>query len=86
MEVMEKELTDLVAKGKSQGFLTYEEVNNYLPDEDASPEKLDNLLLAIEDQGIELVDDVAEVQTAKGKPSSDAGDGIVPSSKVVIQS
>ncbi|MEZ6089295.1 MAG: sigma-70 family RNA polymerase sigma factor [Pirellulaceae bacterium] len=60
MEVMEKELVDLIAKGKAQGYLTYEEVNNYLPDEDASPEKLDNLLLAIEDQGIELVDDVPD--------------------------
>ncbi len=39
-----------------EGFLTYEEVNAYLPDEDVNPEKLDQLLLAIEHHGIQLVD------------------------------
>jgi RNA polymerase primary sigma factor len=50
------ELHTLITKGKSQGFLTYDDVNAYLPDEDLSPEKLDNLLVALEDRGIELVD------------------------------
>ncbi|QDV12120.1 RNA polymerase sigma factor SigA [Rosistilla oblonga] len=81
MEVMEKELVDLIAKGKSQGYLTYEEVNNYLPDEDASPEKLDNLLLAIEDQGIELVDEsLAGGMLAKGKLTD--VDPFVPASEL----
>jgi RNA polymerase primary sigma factor len=52
----EKDLQDLINKGKSQGFLTYDEVNAYLPDEAVSPEKLDNLLMALEEQGIGLVD------------------------------
>ena len=50
------DLQALVTKGKSQGFLTYDEVNAYLPDQDVSPEKLDNLLIALDEQGIELVD------------------------------
>lgn len=49
-------LKELIARGKSQGYLTYEEVNEYLPDEDSSPEKLDNLLIAIDEQGIDLVE------------------------------
>ncbi|MFV1964897.1 MAG: sigma-70 family RNA polymerase sigma factor [Pirellulaceae bacterium] len=51
------ELEQLVAKGKAQGYLTYDEVNSYLPDEDVTPEKLDNLLIALEEVGIELVDE-----------------------------
>ncbi len=43
MDHFEKDLQDLIAKGKAQGYLTYDEVNDYLPDEDVSPEKLDNL-------------------------------------------
>ena len=50
------DLQALVTKGKAQGFLTYDEVNAYLPDQDVSPEKLDNLLIALDEQGIELVD------------------------------
>jgi RNA polymerase primary sigma factor len=56
MKHMEKDLQTLVVRGKSQGFLTYDDVNGYLPDQDLSPEKLDNLLVALEDMGIELLD------------------------------
>jgi len=52
----DKDLQDLIATGKSQGYLTYDEVNRYLPDEGINPEKLDNLLMALEEKGIELVD------------------------------
>ena len=50
------DLASLVVKGRSQGYLTYDDVNDYLPDEDVNPEKLDNLLVALEEKGIELVD------------------------------
>jgi RNA polymerase primary sigma factor len=53
---MESDLQTLVVRGKSQGYLTYDDVNGYLPDQDVTPEKLDNLLVALEDMGIELVD------------------------------
>ncbi len=43
-------LSTLIAKGKTQGYLTYDEVNTYLPDEDVNPEKLDNLLLALDEK------------------------------------
>jgi RNA polymerase primary sigma factor len=54
---MELDLQDLVTKGKTQGYLTYDDVNGYLPDQDVNPEKLDNLLLAIDQAGIELLDE-----------------------------
>lgn len=56
MQVIDTELQVLVAKGKSQGYLTYDEVNAYLPDEDVNPDKLDSLLIALDEQGIELYD------------------------------
>ncbi|ADB17360.1 RNA polymerase, sigma 70 subunit, RpoD subfamily [Pirellula staleyi DSM 6068] len=59
------ELKELVAKGNTQGYLTYEDVNNYLPDQDVNPEKLDNLLVALEHAGIELVD---QPPVEPGKP------------------
>ncbi len=65
MEHFDKDLQVLIATGKSQGYLTYDEVNRYLPDEGIHPEKLDNLLSAIEEKGIELVDQ------PPAKPSDD---------------
>ncbi len=56
MKYMEKDLQTLVVKGKSQGYLTFDDVNNYLPDQDVTPEKLDNLLMALDELGIELLD------------------------------
>ena len=55
MNQYEFELQKLIDKGQTQGYLTYDEVNSYLPDEDVNPEKLDNLLIALEERGIELV-------------------------------
>lgn len=57
MEVQTKDHSELIAKGKAQGYLTYDQVNAYLPDEDVNPEKLDNLLSALEELGIELVEE-----------------------------
>ena len=57
---MDHSITDLnalVAKGKAQGYLTYDQVNAYLPDEAVNPEKLDNLLMALDEAGIELLTD-----------------------------
>jgi RNA polymerase primary sigma factor len=56
VEHFDNELQTLISKGKSQGYLTYDQVNAYLPDEDVNPDKLDNLLAALDEQGIELLD------------------------------
>ena len=56
MHLMDQALSHLIAKGTRNGYLTYGEVNEYLPDEDVNPEKLDTLLLAIERNGIRLIE------------------------------
>jgi len=56
----DKEMQDLAAKGKSQGYLTYDEVIRYLPDEAVDPDKLDNLLILMDEMGIELVSEAPE--------------------------
>lgn len=56
MESKAKELSQLVESGRKQGFLTYDQVSNYLPDEASSAEKLDELLVALDRAGIEIVE------------------------------
>ncbi|HZN66824.1 MAG TPA: RNA polymerase sigma factor RpoD [Tepidisphaeraceae bacterium] len=47
----------LLDLGKSRGYLTYEELNEKLPDEVVSPDKLDSLLMMIDEMGIKLIDE-----------------------------
>jgi RNA polymerase primary sigma factor len=50
-------LKSLIEKGQRQGYLTYDEINKVLPDDEAeSPEKLDSLLQRLEKHGIDIVD------------------------------
>src|SRR5450432_2434380 len=62
----------LLDMGTSRGYLTYEELNEKLPDEVVSPDKLDSLLMMIDEMGIKLIDeqDIAEHQ----KPSRSRAD------------
>jgi RNA polymerase primary sigma factor len=48
---------DLVSKGKSQGFITYEELNEELSENVISLEQIDETLMLFNDQDIELIDD-----------------------------
>lgn len=56
MESLTKDLSHLVELGRNQGYLTYEQVSNYLPDEASTAEKLDELFVALDRIGIEIVE------------------------------
>lgn len=56
MDFLETELNELIQKGRAQGYLTYGQVSQYLPDETMGSEKLTNLIAALENWGIELCD------------------------------
>ena len=51
-------IVQLIAMGTERGWLSYEEVNNTLPDEMVDPEQIDGLLVIIDRAGIELVDEL----------------------------
>src|SRR5947208_9567559 len=60
MNQIDDALRALLESGKEKGYLTYSQVNDHLPDDDANPEKIDQLLMLLESEGIELIDE-AEV-------------------------
>ncbi len=45
-------LKELIAKGKEQGFLTYAEVNDHLPDDISDPDQIEDIIRMINDMGI----------------------------------
>src|SRR5437764_7670796 len=65
---LDEGLRVLIESGKEKGYLTYTQVNDYLPDDAVNPEKLDQLLLLLEEQGIELIDE-SEAEEREGGPT-----------------
>src|SRR3954464_1100233 len=78
MEEAENRVRILLDLGTSRGFLTYEELNEKLPDEVVSPDKLDSLLMKIDEMGIKLIDeaDIGEyVKAPKPRPAKPGDKG-----------
>ncbi len=50
----QSQLKQLIAKGKEQGFLTYAEVNDHLPDTIVDPEQIEDIIRMINDMGISV--------------------------------
>ena len=45
-------LKELISRGREQGYLTYAEVNDHLPDEISDPEQIEDIISMINDMGI----------------------------------
>ncbi len=50
----QSQLKDLITKGKEQGFLTYAQVNDHLPDDIVDPEQIEDIVNMINDMGISV--------------------------------
>ena len=50
------EINQLVSQGKEKGYLTYEEVNDVLPSDVVTPEKIDDLMALFSENEIAIVD------------------------------
>jgi len=61
IRLAEGQIRALIEKGKRKGYLTYEEMNDELPEEAVTPTRLDSLLMTLDEMGINLLDE-ADVQ------------------------
>ncbi|MBT7408064.1 MAG: sigma-70 family RNA polymerase sigma factor, partial [Methylococcales bacterium] len=62
MEQKESQLKLLIAKGKEQGFLTYAEVNDHLPDGVVDPEQIEDIIGMINDMGITVYEKAPDLE------------------------
>ena len=60
LEQQQSQLRELIAKGKSQGFLTYAEVNDHLPGDAIDPEQMEDIIGMINGMGIEVHEEAPE--------------------------
>jgi RNA polymerase primary sigma factor len=71
MDKIDEGLKALLESGKEKGYLTYDQVNDHLPDDETNPEKIDQILIMLEDQGIELIDETEAEEREGGGPALD---------------
>lgn len=60
----ETELTELIDKGKSQGYLTFTQINNFLPNDIVDSRQIDDILSMIHNMGISLSEAPPESEAA----------------------
>ncbi len=56
-------IKDLIAKGKEQGYLTYAEVNDHLPDDISDPDQVEDIIQMINDLGIQVYETAPDADT-----------------------
>ncbi|MGJ8664223.1 MAG: RNA polymerase sigma factor region1.1 domain-containing protein, partial [Marinicella sp.] len=50
----------LILKGKEQGYLTYAEVNDHLPDDIIETDSVEDIIQMINDMGIQVLEEAPE--------------------------
>ncbi len=58
-----QQLKDLIARGKEQGYLTYAEVNDHLPNDIVDPEQIEEIVNMINDMGIAVHEKAPDPET-----------------------
>ncbi len=53
---------ELITRGKEKGYLTYAEVNDYLPADITDPEQIEDIISMINDMGISVSEDAPEME------------------------
>ena len=62
-EERQSQLKLLIARGKEQGYLTYAEVNDHLPDDIVDPEQIEDIISMINDMGIAVYEKAPDAET-----------------------
>jgi RNA polymerase primary sigma factor len=75
-DTTERRKQKLIDLGTSKGFLTYDEVNDNMPEDIVSSDQIDDWLSALGDEGIEIVDSATKVRVSSKVPTPKVSDAI----------
>jgi RNA polymerase primary sigma factor len=63
--MLKKRINKLIAIGKAKKLITYQTINEILPEDIISPDEIDNIMMMLREMGIEVVDSEEQVAAAK---------------------
>ena len=73
-------LTELLDKGKDQGFLTYQDINAMLPEDISDPDQVEETIQMLIDIGIEVI----ETTSGTGEDNSDAAPETIADTRTTL--
>ena len=68
----QEKIDELVTKGRKQGYLTYDQISEVLPEEMMSPEQLDDTLMWFDDLDIEVVEKQKKISSSQKKDDNES--------------
>ena len=77
-ESQESRLKLLIDKGREEGYLTYEQLTEALPQSVTEPDTFENIVLMFEEMGISIVETAGDAQDAKSETEvQESADGLI---------
>src|SRR5687768_18502285 len=75
IDLNEASLKKLIARARKRGVITYDELNEALPQDQMSSEQIEDIMSALNDMGVNIVesDEGDEEEGAKDEPEVDSG-------------
>ncbi|MBW8016930.1 MAG: RNA polymerase sigma factor RpoD [Planctomycetes bacterium] len=71
----------IIEMGKKNGYLTYEQMNDRLPDEAVTPNRLDSLLMTLDELGVKILDEADVAKLNEGDFAEDESKAELGTSK-----
>ena len=62
MSEQQSRIKELISRGKEQGYLTYAEVNDHLPDDISDPDQIEEIIQMINDMGIRVYETAPDAE------------------------
>jgi RNA polymerase primary sigma factor len=87
IDLNEASIKKLIARAKKRGVLTYDELNEALPQDQMSSEQIEDIMSALNDMGVQIVESAEdsedgeaekEPEEDEAEPVSDGSDGFAP--------
>jgi RNA polymerase primary sigma factor len=77
LDLNEASIKKLIAKAKKRGYITYDELNGALPQDQMSSEQIEDVMSALNDMGVNIVehDEAAEENEEGAEPEAEPVDG-----------
>jgi RNA polymerase primary sigma factor len=77
IDLNQKTIKKLITQAKKRGYLTYDELNETLPQDKMSSEQIEDIMSALSEMGVNIVEneDVGEEEAAEAKSAPKAVDG-----------
>jgi RNA polymerase primary sigma factor len=85
-DIIEEKIKLIIEKAKKKGYITYEEMNNELPDELISPNRLESLIMTLDEMGITLLDEIELEKQREEGGEFEVDDGVFVDEEAVEES